>query len=421
MYYRVRNVLNLIVALSLLSTCLVLGLKINESLLLEGSKCLQNNFTNFLNISSLTIKDCGLTTIENQTFQGLNYLKVLNITENKLDVLVGTSFNNLTSIEVLSLKSNEMSEISIDAFKTLRFLVKLYLNENNLKTIDKNIFIDNTNLEILSLNTNDIAKIHFKTFSTLKQLREIDLSQNRLISLQDKIFANNFNIVRIDLSNNFLKHIGPNIFDSLQKLTEADFEGNSCIVEWISPNNVLKLNETIIANCSVSNEVMVEWLNDELNELKDENKYIEVLKAQLTEKENEIKRFKTVPQNTCNENSEKSLSIITTTDNTDEVHNLQKEIKKLRAENEDLSKSKSLCSNFSNQTTVTTSAEDDEGVESNCLNNYEKLQDVLVKLEESFEKTKSENEILKNQLLLKTQASYLKPINSENEEKNVTN
>lgn len=218
---------------------------------------------------AISIKNYGFKKF--QKFEGLNKLQELFVTRNDLKSLEGNEFSSLVFLKVLSLKLNEITEIPANQFETLTSLNELYLDENRLSSIDKNLFAKNINLKIISLSGNDIGKLHFKTFSALINLREIDLSLNRLTSLNAKLFANNKKLLRLDLFNNNLTHVESNIFDPLVVLSKADFEGNPCVFVWINTADIKKLNETINSSCPVDKDTQIEWLREEIDELKEEN------------------------------------------------------------------------------------------------------------------------------------------------------
>lgn len=196
----------------------------------------------------------------------MNNLKELTLTKNKLKDLKRYEFTDLRSLECLNLEMNKINEMS-SPFDNLIHLKKIQLGDNELKTIDKNLFVNNTNLEFLSLRANEIIMLHFKTFFTLSKLREIDLSLNQLKSIDSKLFEKNFNVQKLDLSYNSLQEIDANFFEPLVSLDKIDFDGNPCFNE--APNgNIQSLNETIAANCTVTDKTRVEWLNELVLELK---------------------------------------------------------------------------------------------------------------------------------------------------------
>lgn len=196
-------------------------------------------------------------------------LKELIVMTENLDSLNGNEFLDYHSLEVLYIKFNQISEIPSTQFKNLHRLQKLYLHENDIKKINKKLFASNINLESLSLSANEISTLHFKTFSTLSKLQEIDLSSNQLTSLDTKLFCGNSNLKKLDLSYNKLEQIDPSFFEPLVALVKVDFDGNICI-GWSIQSSIQSYNETIVNNCTVTEEVQIEWLNDLVLELKEE-------------------------------------------------------------------------------------------------------------------------------------------------------
>lgn len=227
-----------------------------------------NESTTVIAIKNCTLRDLNM-------FHGLKNLQQLNVTRNNL-TLKGNEFSSLTSLEVLNLKLNEISEVPVEQFQFLGSLKEIYLDENHLSTMDKRTFENNINLAIISLSANDIDKLHFKTFLFLTSLRELDLSSNRLTSLQAKLFEKNKKLERLDLFNNNLQFIESTIFQSLTSLAKADFEGNPCVNGWINPSDIQKLNQTVIENCTADRDTELQWLRDEIEDLKAENSELKV-------------------------------------------------------------------------------------------------------------------------------------------------
>jgi Leucine rich repeat len=319
------------------------------------------------NISILAIVDCALSTLGQKRFEGLNMLKELNVTKNKLQSLNGNEFSeDLHSLEVLNLKSNQISEIPSNEFTYLLSLKKVYLDENDLKTIDKKLFVNNVNLQIVSLSACYIDQLHFKTFSTLSMLQEINLSLNRLVSLDSELFRNNVNLITIDLSYNNLQEIESNIFEVTNKLISADFDGNSC-VGWSIQSNIQTLNETLVKNCTVSDKTRVAWLNNVIAELKEET-------------ENLLKNSE------CSEPSNFNLE--------GSLSELEEETKKLESENQRLNFEKFR---FSSKFPLFEKLSESNNTEQ-CSENFEKLQNEMNQMEENNENLKNENSNLRKKL-----------------------
>lgn len=348
----------------------------------DKSKSLPKSFKDSSQLLYLVIKNCGLTKIEHEMFSDLRKLRELKITKNNINALNGDEFNQLESLEVLNLKQNGISELPSKEFSNLHSLHHLHLDENHLAFIDKMTFVNNTKLEFLSISCNDISKLHYKVFSTLSNLRAIDLSLNSIKSLQAELFSSNVNLERIDLARNNLQNIEPTIFDALTKLTTADFEGNPCFADvgMIWPTDIQKLNETINSNCLVNDETRVEWLKDEVQELKME--IIELKSQNVTEKE---ERSSALPETQTSE-----LNILSTTEETvtekclseKDSLELEKKVSSLEEELKEM-KSQKIKTN-GNKTLNTDDFEDSEGADDESYETkFNKLQQKMNELEEN--------------------------------------
>ena len=253
----------------------------------------------------LEIINYGLKKLNNEKFLNLKHLIKLNVTRNDFSVLDGSEFKNLHQLEILSLKLNGISKISPSEFKALHNLREVHLDENNINVIDKSLFNNNVKLAVISLSTNDIEHIHFMTFDNLKNLREIDLSLNSLTSLPQKLFASNLNLEKVNFYRNNIQYIDSKIFDNLPKLTQFDLEFNSCVPSWINPTNIIKLNETIRINCTVADNVQVEWLTELVEELEQEVRKLKKNKidnSKMQPSPDELRLIHTPESSTSNSN-----------------------------------------------------------------------------------------------------------------------
>lgn len=223
----------------------------------------------FEDCGSLTFENYGLKQLDPKKFVKLRRLVELHTTGNQLNVLGGNEFENLPELQVLYLKFNAISEIPKNEFTNLQKLRQLYLDENSICVIDKDLFP--ASLEVISLSANDIAKLHYKTFSRLTNLRKLDVSFNSLTALHGEILSGNMKLEELNMHGNRLMYIGPQIFDQLANLVVADFEKNPCINSWIKSNNIARLNQTIHNACTVTVEMQMEWLQEKVQHLKEEN------------------------------------------------------------------------------------------------------------------------------------------------------
>lgn len=108
--------------------------------------------------------------LEKGCFSGLVNLKKLNISKNELKKLDENQFEELDRLEMLDLKNNEIEFLEKGCFSGLNSLKLLYLSENKVKSLDKNKFEASNQLEWLDLN-NQIELLETDWFLGLNYVR----------------------------------------------------------------------------------------------------------------------------------------------------------------------------------------------------------------------------------------------------------
>ncbi|XP_064637636.1 leucine-rich repeat-containing protein 24-like [Lineus longissimus] len=137
-----------------------------HSLLIEDSslQVLQDNgFVSYTSLLFLRFKNCGIKSITQEAFFGLNDLKTLNM------------------------EGNRLTSVPFNIFHDLRALQHLYLSYNPIEELTEFAFLGLPLLETLSLEHCDIKKISPQAFIGLDRLKTLDLSYNRLNTLDSSM------------------------------------------------------------------------------------------------------------------------------------------------------------------------------------------------------------------------------------------
>lgn len=127
---------------------------------LKSIRRTENSSSNELNLSSL-----GLDGIDKNAFNDLEYIKVLDLSNNSLSNLPDFVFANLTSLEHLSLADNAIEDFA-------------------------NTFVGLTYLKFLNISNNPIRHLRDSHFFGLTKL--CDISTNNLWSISTSLFENPF-------------------------------------------------------------------------------------------------------------------------------------------------------------------------------------------------------------------------------------
>jgi Leucine-rich repeat (LRR) protein len=194
----------------------------------------QNIGSSFPILEEMHITNTSLDFINRKAFDNLNYLKVINLTHNKIKSFEYDTFYDMHELEALDLSNNKMEVIEDGAFDELKKLKFINLNENNLHFI------------------------HQRTFKFLINLERFFLSRNSLSVLDQYIFKKNKELKEIQLEGNAIETVNPKIFKGLTKLKQLKIGSENCINdENFETNDVLSI---ISQNCGsfVSKDVSCE-------------------------------------------------------------------------------------------------------------------------------------------------------------------
>ncbi|XP_019623044.1 PREDICTED: uncharacterized protein LOC109469102, partial [Branchiostoma belcheri] len=137
-------------------------------------------------ITELSLRECGITYLEQDTFSAFLELSHLYLDHNNLTHVKWNWFSGLMfpkSLRTLSLAHNHINNIDPKCFQNITILEGLLLNSNYLQNIRPFWFHGLRNLVRLSLKSNSIKSIHPQAFESLSRLRELDLSRNAFTCL----------------------------------------------------------------------------------------------------------------------------------------------------------------------------------------------------------------------------------------------
>lgn len=136
-------------------------------------------FVNLKQVKSLRLESSGQRENFPAVFQPLDSLEELAL---KMDIkkVQENSFDGLTSLKILNLCSCRIQELSLDAFTCLNQLKDLNLSNNNLEEIKQGLFSSLRCLEILNLSSNKLVLIEDNAFKGLESLENLNLEKNTI-------------------------------------------------------------------------------------------------------------------------------------------------------------------------------------------------------------------------------------------------
>ncbi len=172
-------------------------------------------FSRFSRMTTLSVSNVELTTIEKQSFHGLsnlqtlilntNYVKDfdnvfsnlsslenLDLSSNHIELLAPGMFDDLHRLQSLELYPNPVTRIHNGAFASQGILTSLKLGGSGFLLLDPGAFEGLVKLEDLHMNGAGLANLSSRQLKPLKSLRHISLDRNVL----DDIPSDTFHPVR---------------------------------------------------------------------------------------------------------------------------------------------------------------------------------------------------------------------------------
>jgi Leucine-rich repeat (LRR) protein len=112
----------------------------------------------------------GIKSVNPSTFNGLNNLEILDLTKNKVDLIVKGMFQNIPNLKILYLSQNPIQDISDSAFSDLQNLPHLDLSDVYFLLMYHNYPKPNFFSGLRKLNILDLSAVY------LSRLEDSDLS-----------------------------------------------------------------------------------------------------------------------------------------------------------------------------------------------------------------------------------------------------
>ncbi|XP_076358399.1 uncharacterized protein LOC143251009 [Tachypleus tridentatus] len=183
-----------------------------------------------------------ITLLNDQDFNGLSSLEVLDISDNKIFSTPSAPFRFLTSLKSLSLARNRLSRLVPRFFYMLKKLEKLDLSGNPLKELDPENLKDLRPLKVLRLADCQLTSLHSLVYQHLPNIQELDLRNNNFFSLAPEEFRHLKSLQILRLDGNVLSEI-----------REKTFGGHKLEILGLSRNNIIKFLPCSFCNTSVKN------------------------------------------------------------------------------------------------------------------------------------------------------------------------
>ncbi|XP_078700297.1 uncharacterized protein LOC144927071 isoform X1 [Branchiostoma floridae x Branchiostoma belcheri] len=175
----------------------------------------------------IQLQNNNISVIEPGALSAFSKISTLVLDNNNLSSLAGV-FQGLgnTFTNSFSLKNNQIAALDDNTFEGLDKLLVLDLSDNQLRTITGQVFASLSSLMFLNLNNNKLVKINFKLPNGITQL---DLSDNQLAALDENTFEGLHDLLNLDLSDNQIRALTGQVFANLSSLTFLDLHNNKLV------------------------------------------------------------------------------------------------------------------------------------------------------------------------------------------------
>ncbi|CAL8140375.1 unnamed protein product [Orchesella dallaii] len=245
------------------------------------SNLIESNFKGLVNVENMSLAENAIESLVSASFVNLPQLRSLDLSRNRVSKLVERLFYGLHMLEYLDLSENHILELNPDVFRDIWRLRELRCRKCALNTINPLLYALLPGLEVLDLGLNEFQYLRREEFSRLPRLHTLYLDGNLISSIVDHAFHSvqlkiltlgHNRIARVDRFAFFNATIerldlSANKFESLDKLTFTELRTQDTLKELdLSRNPRLKISPLIII---LSENPQLEGLSLAYNELED--------------------------------------------------------------------------------------------------------------------------------------------------------
>ncbi|XP_076454942.1 uncharacterized protein LOC143289741 [Babylonia areolata] len=200
-------------------------------------------FTEASDILVANFSNNDLTSVDHRAFLPASP-RIIDLSNN---FLTRTQFFSWTSTQEVYLHNNKLNEMDQQTFYGMDRLRVLDLRHNNLSVIGDETFKFLSNVTTLRLSNNSLRMSNFfQLLRTMGSLEDLDLGYNQIKTINGTSFQPLVSLTSLTLTGNKLRVIPVQLLLSLEKLTQLDISGNpfdcDCellpLQEWLKKTSV---------------------------------------------------------------------------------------------------------------------------------------------------------------------------------------
>lgn len=237
-------------------------------------------FEKFKKLEILEMNGLEMRSILQQSLNGADSLRILQVYGNKISLLGGFIFVGAPKLEALDLSANQISNINYETFVGLDSLKELSLSNNRISILDEQTFHPLTNLEWIWLDRNELKIIAVNLLVNSQKIQGMYLNNNKISALSTILFDQLEDLKFLFLShNNCTSHNFVNT--KIAKNANVKKELSKCFKEFrtIVPEeeekfrlrNVLRDAEKANAQCEADKVALLERLEASKKQLQGKN------------------------------------------------------------------------------------------------------------------------------------------------------
>jgi len=218
------------------------------------------------NLTRISVQNCSLNAAGQNSLQELRFLEFLDLSNNSITNLPGgflkpssdklqsftltnnqvprfiisePTFEGLKFLRFLNLSGAALQNIPLRAFKDLKNLKIIDMSRNNIQELPGDLFEENENVEKISLSNNLFSVLPNDIFTNLTNLKELDLSDNSLSRIPSFLFEDTVGVTKLSLSGNRIRSLGTYDLLGLYSVQTLDISDN--VLSSIDPDTMYNI------------------------------------------------------------------------------------------------------------------------------------------------------------------------------------